>query len=192
MTASLKFSCFCIFFSFAGCSNLGFYSTWKGAVTHEVNRLGNDNWIVVAEASFPSHSRPGVRLITTDAEIPKVVDFVVNSLETTQYVRPKIYQARELRSIEDDFAPGVKTLQNQIEVALHGHEPTEIDQQSLLTLLESANQNFEVLVIRTSTALPYSSVFFELQSGYWDAHSEKLLRRRISREATESLAPPES
>ena len=46
--------------------------------------------------------------------------------------------------------------------ALHSYETTEIEQQSLLTLLEDANRSFDVLVVRTPTALPYSSVFIEL------------------------------
>jgi L-fucose mutarotase/ribose pyranase (RbsD/FucU family) len=191
MTFPLKLTCLCLAIVSAGCANLGFHQNWKNAVNNEVNQLGTNNWIVIAEASFPNHSRPGVRLVNADAEIPEVTDYVINSLESTQYVRPKIYVTRELQSVEDDFAPGIEDLRKEIDVALHGHEPTTIEQESLLTLLESANQSFDVLVIRTSTALPYSSVFFELEPGYWDAHSEERLRRRISRERTENLAPPE-
>jgi hypothetical protein len=60
----------------------------------------------------------------------------------------------------------------------------------LLTLIESSLASFDVLVIRTTTALPYSSVFLELQPGYWDDESEKQLRQRISRERMEKLARP--
>jgi hypothetical protein len=94
-----------------------------------------------------------------------------------------------MRSVDNDVAPGIDDLKSQIKEALHGHESTEIDQQSLLTLIESAQSSFDVLVIRTNTALPYTSVFLELQPGYWDAESEKELRQRISRERMEKLAP---
>jgi hypothetical protein len=47
-----------------------------------------------------------------------------------------------------------------------------------------------VLVIRTISALPYSSVFLELQPGYWDSDSEQRLRQRIERERMEKLARP--
>ena len=79
-------------------------------------------------------------------------------------------------------------MRQRIAESLHGHEPTELDQQSLITLLESANQSYDVLVIRTPTALPYTSVFLELQPGYWDAESEDRLRERIRRERMEKLA----
>ena len=57
-------------------------------------------------------------------------------------------------------------------------------------MLEDASESFNVLVIRTPTALPYTSVFIELQPGYWDAESEARLRERISRERMDKLARP--
>jgi hypothetical protein len=75
--------------------------------------------------------------------------------------------------------------------SLHGHEATELEQQSLLTLLQDANRSFDVLVIRTPTALPYSSVFLELQPGYWDVDSESRLRDRISWERMQKIVRPE-
>jgi hypothetical protein len=47
-----------------------------------------------------------------------------------------------------------------------------------------------VLVIRTPTALPYSSVFLELQPGYWDVASETRLRARIQRERLQKIVRP--
>jgi hypothetical protein len=92
--------------------------------------------------------------------------------------------------LENDFAPGIDDFRGQIQESLHGYEPTELDQQSLLVLLEDANRTFDVLVIRTISALPYSSVFLELQPGYWDSDSEQRLRQRIERERMEKLARP--
>jgi RecB family endonuclease NucS len=77
-----------------------------------------------------------------------------------------------------------------LRVATHAHETTELEQQSLVTLIEDANKSFEVLVIRTSTALPYTSVFMELQPGYWNADSESHLRERLERQRMEKLARP--
>lgn len=173
-----------------GCGAMQGSRDWKGSVNQQVNQLGYRNWIVISEASFPAHSRPGTRQVISDAEVPEVVDYVLNALEQTQHVRPQIYLTREMRSVENDFAPGIDTMRERIRESLHGHEPTELDQQSLITLLESANQSYDVLVIRTPTALPYTSVFLELQPGYWDAESEDRLRQRIARERLERLARP--
>src|SRR5688572_4223930 len=173
-----------------GCANLRMGQPWQAAVDRQVGQLGYRNWIVIAEASFPAHNRPGVRQVTCSAEIPEALDYVLKAMERTETVRPQIYLTRELRSLENDFAPGIDDLRKRLQGSLHGHEPTELDQQSLLTLLQDANRSFDVLVIRTPTALPYSSVFLELQPGYWDVDSETRLRERIERERTQKLVRP--
>jgi D-ribose pyranose/furanose isomerase RbsD len=174
----------------SGCAFAPSGSDWKGAVATQVNQLGYRNWIVVCEASFPAHSRPGVRQVSAPVEIPEAVDFVLQSMEQTEHVRPRIYLPREMRSVENDYAPGVDELRKQIINSLHAHETTELDHQALLTLLEDANRSFDVLVIRTNTALPYSSVFMELQPGYWDSDSEQHLREKMQRDRMNKLARP--
>ncbi|WP_379715003.1 RbsD/FucU domain-containing protein [Haloferula chungangensis] len=163
---------------------------WKTAVEMQTAQLGYRNWIVIAEASFPAHSRPGTRQINAYEPIPVVLDEVLRVLERTEHVRPRIYTPRELRSVENDFAPGVDEYRTVLDGALHGHEVTELDQDSLLTLVQDAQKSFDVLVIRTTTALPYSSVFLELQPGYWDGESEQRLRADMQRKRMEKLASP--
>lgn len=165
-------------------------SAWKGAVERQASQLGYRNWIVIAEASFPAHNQPGIRQVSAPVEVPEALDYVLHTLEQTENVRPQVYLARELRSVENDFAPGIDTVRARIQNALHGHEPTELEQQSLLTLMEDANRNFDILVVRTQTALPYSSVFLELRPGYWDADSESRLRERIEQERMQRLVRP--
>jgi L-fucose mutarotase/ribose pyranase (RbsD/FucU family) len=173
-----------------GCAVVRSEGAWQGAVDRQAGQLGYRNWIVIAEASFPAHNRPGVRQIAAPVEIPQALDYVLQALERTENVRPKVYLTRELQSVENDFAPGIDSLRTRIQGALHGHEPTVLDQQSLLTLLEDANRSFDVLVIRTQSAMPYASVFLELQPGYWDAESEARLRGRIEHERVQRLVRP--
>lgn len=154
------------------------------------SQLGYRNWIVIGEASFPAHSRVGIRQVTANEEIPAVLDEVLRTLERTEHVTPRIFVSRELRSIENDYAPGIEEFRKQLGAALHAHEATELEQQSLLTLMEDTRKTFEVLVIRTPTALPYTSVFMELQPGYWSAESEDHLRERLERLRMEKLARP--
>ncbi len=172
------------------CAGLQKDQTWQAAVDRQAAQLGYRNWIVIAEASFPAHSRPGIRQVNASVDIPEALDYVLNALEQTENVRPHVYVTRELRSVENDFAPGIEDLRKKLKGSLHGHEPAELDQQSLLTLLEDANRSFDVLVVRTPTALPYSSVFLELQPGYWDVDSEMRLRDQIERERTQKIVRP--
>lgn len=165
-------------------------NAWRGAVDSQAAQLGYRNWIVIAEASFPAQSRPGVRQVVAPIEVPEALNYVLHALEKTEDLRPHVYVTRELRSMENDYAPGIDALRQQLKTALHGHETTELEQQSMLTLLADASRSFDVLVIRTQSALPYSSVFLELQPGYWDEASESRLRDRIARERLQKLARP--
>ncbi len=173
-----------------GCAGMQEGANWQAAVQRQAGQLGYRNWIVIAEASFPAHNRPGIRQVNAPVGIPQALDYVLSTLEETENVRPQIYLPRELRSVENDFAPGMDEFRKNLQVALHGHETTELDQQSLLTLLEDASRSFDVLVIRTPTALPYSSVFLELQPGYWDVDSETRLRERIDKERMQKIVRP--
>lgn len=188
------FSCLCAFglaiFSSSGCGVVEAEPAWQTAVRQQTQQLGYRNWIVVTEASFPAHSRPGIKQVNASVEVPEAVDYVLQALELTEHVRPTVYLTRELRAVENDFAPGIDEFRERIRASLHGHEATELDQQSLLTLLEDANRSFDVLVVRTPTALPYTSVFLELQPGYWDAESEARLRERIQRDRMDRLSRP--
>ncbi len=173
-----------------GCAGMQADNTWQAAVDRQASQLGYRNWIVIAEASFPAHNRAGLRQVSTDLEVPEALDYVLNVLEKSENVRPNVYVTREARAVENDFAPGMDDYRKRIKSAFHGHETTELEQQSLLTLLENANKNFDVLVVRTTSALPYTSIFLELQPGYWDVDSETRLREKIARERIEKIARP--
>jgi D-ribose pyranose/furanose isomerase RbsD len=173
-----------------GCGTLGGgNSSWKGAVKRHTADLGFRNWIVICEASFPAHSRQGVHQVHADSDISEVLQYVLQEIEQTQHVVPNVYLTRELRSMSNDVAPGIDEHRARVQEILIGRETVHLDQESLMTLLADANRSFDVLIIRTDTALPYSTVFLELQPGYWDAESEQKLRERIANERKKSAAP---
>ena len=173
-----------------GCADFGSRNSWQAAVDRQAAQLGYRNWIVIAEASYPAQHRAGLRQVVADVEIPEALDYVLRALERTENLRPRVYLTRELRSIENDFAPGIDDMRKRINGALHGHEAAELEQQSLMTLLEDTARSFDVLVIRTRSAMPYASVFLELQPGYWDEASESRLRDRIQHERLQKVLRP--
>ncbi|MGJ8695891.1 MAG: RbsD/FucU domain-containing protein [Verrucomicrobiaceae bacterium] len=152
---------------------------WGPAVSNELRALGFGNWIIVAEASFPVHSGRGVRTVVVDAEIPEVVDYIVDSYDHSENVRPGFNTARELPFVENDRAPGVDEFRKRLQEALHGNEVREMDHRSLALLAQNNSGKFAVLVLKTRTTLPYSNVFIELDTGYWDRESDDALRETM-------------
>ncbi|NIP97312.1 MAG: hypothetical protein GWO24_29310 [Akkermansiaceae bacterium] len=155
--------------------------SWSRVIGSELRALGYRNWIVLGDAAFPVHSRPGVRTILINDEIPAVLDEVLKELERVQTVTPRIYMSRELAEIPNDRAPGVDDYREVVERALRGYPVREMEFRSLSLLLEDSANKFTVLVFKTTTALPYSGVFIELDSGYWDRESERDLRERLEK-----------
>ncbi len=154
---------------------------WTRAIKQELKTLGYRNWIVIGDAAFPVHSRPGVRTIVIDDEIPEVLAEVLDELERVQNVSPRIYLTRELGEIPNDRAPGIERHRRILERALRGYPAREMEFRSLSLLLEDSANKFTVLVFKTSTALPYAGVFIELDSAYWDNESERELRERLEK-----------
>ncbi len=189
-----KHLCLCLLLAFAlgpvfsGCSGRGrAYKdpgrsrSWTRVIKQELQALGYRNWIVIGDAAFPLHSRPGVRTIFIDDEISVVLQEVLDELERVQNVSPRIYLARELAEIPNDRAPGIEQYRRRIEGSLRGYPAREMEFRSLSLLLEDSANKFTVLVFKTSTALPYSGIFIELDSGYWDPESERDMRERLEK-----------
>ncbi|MDA7888872.1 hypothetical protein N9A86_05775, partial [Akkermansiaceae bacterium] len=75
---------------------------------------------------------------------------------------------------------GVDQFRERLKVALHGHSVQQMDHRALTLLAQSDADKYAVLVLKTKTALPYSNVFIELDSGFWDRESEARLRMDMS------------
>lgn len=133
-------------------------SLWAGIVEREVDALGIQNWIIVAESSFPVVSVLGVRTLVLDGEIPQIVDCIVNHLEKLETVAPSFNTALELSFVSNDRAPGIDYLREQHNEALHGHQVRQIDNRSLTLLAHSDASKYAILVLKSKTALSYSSV----------------------------------
>ena len=55
--------------------------------------------------------------------------------------------------------------------------------EQIIRRLEEAGRSFQVLVLKTDLTLPYSSVFIELECGYWTDEAEHALRDALARAA---------
>lgn len=152
---------------------------WKDSIRNELGYLGARNWVVISEAAFPIHSRRGLRVIQVDADIPEVLEGLEEVIEEKHHVKPRVYVTKEVGEVPYDYAPGIKAHRKDLEAALHGRETVQLDNDILMKLMNNTSKTYRVLVIKTRTALPYSSVFVELGSGYWSADSEVALRKKM-------------
>lgn len=154
-------------------------ASWVGSVDNEISSLGAYNWIIIAESSYPTSGRSGTRTLFSPERIPATLDQVLQSIDSSGHVKGRLYMAREVQQLTPDYAPGIEGFKKSLEKHLHGREIQHLPQRSLKILKESAERNFQILMVKTQTTLPYTSIYIELESGYWDSESETALRRQI-------------
>jgi hypothetical protein len=90
---------------------------------------------------------------------------------------------RELRFVSDEDAPGIETFRQSFADLYQKHFPDQKPEtgihEGLLHQIDENARSYNVLVIKTRSTLPYTSVFFELYTGYWTSDAERRLRQNM-------------
>ncbi len=167
--------------SMNGCND-GKGSTWRETLANRLSLYGHRNWIVVADAAYPSQSRAGIETVVTHEEQLTVVAEVLKALGSTKHVRANVYLDKELTAVPETDAPGVEAYRIRLNQMLEGRIAGSPLHEDLISKLDDAGKTFNVLILKTTLTIPYTSVFFELGCGYWDDASESKLRSSLKGE----------
>ncbi|MGN6552140.1 MAG: hypothetical protein ACTHLW_00170 [Verrucomicrobiota bacterium] len=130
----------------------------------------------MVDAAYPLQIAPGIETICADADQLTVVKTVLSELAKTKHVQPNVFTDAELKFVAEKNAPGIGDYRQGLEKALAKKTVQDLPHGEIIGKLAEAGKTFKVLVIKTPLVLPYTSVFFELECGYWNAASEKELR----------------
>jgi L-fucose mutarotase/ribose pyranase (RbsD/FucU family) len=152
---------------------------WEQILTERLPLFGHRNWIVVADAAYPSQSRPGVETIASGETQQAVVETVLARLRECSHVRPVIHLDRELAFVDERDALGVDAYRRWLDTQLKGQTVDSSPHDEIIAKMDQAAQMFSVLVVKTAMTIPYTTVFIELDCGYWNGDSELRLRRAM-------------
>jgi hypothetical protein len=145
----------------------------------ELPKLGHRNWIVVADSAYPLQNADGIETITTEIDHLEAVSLVIAELAKTKHVKPKILTDRELPHVAEKHATGITPFREKLAKILEKQPATSLPHEAIIGKLDDAGKTFRVLLIKTPLTLPYTSVFFELECGYWTAEAEAALRKSM-------------
>ena len=149
---------------------------WQKKLADELPLLGHRNWIVVVDSAYPLQTAPGIETISVEADQVEVVKGVLAELAKTKHVKPVIYTDAELNFVAETSAPGITAYRSNLSKTL-ANQPTQVlPHDQIIGKLDEAGKTFKVLIIKTPLTQPYTSVFFQLECGYWNAESERQLR----------------
>jgi L-fucose mutarotase/ribose pyranase (RbsD/FucU family) len=164
-------------------------SEWELRLRAILPFFGHRNWIVVADAAYPAQSKPGIETILAGEKAIRVVQKVMDAIKVCGHICAKIYTDSELSFVAEQDAPGVTKYRRRLNAALAGSMITQIPHEQIIARLDQAAQVFRILVIKTELTIPYTSVFFELDCGYWNAEAEARLRQAIASADARAGAP---
>ena len=153
--------------------------TWEQKLAQELPALGHRNWIVVADSAFPLQISPGIEVVVSGEDHFAVLEKVFKAVEASPHIRPRIYLDKELTYVTEDLAPGIEACRKRIDGMLRGREVSPVLHEELIARLDQVARTFRILMIKTKLTLPYTSVFMELDCGYWKPESEAKMRERM-------------
>ncbi|MGB6744476.1 MAG: RbsD/FucU domain-containing protein [Terracidiphilus sp.] len=154
-------------------------SAWEQELLHRLPVFGHRNWIVVADSAYPAQSKPGIETIVAGGDHVATVAAVLKRIAASGHVRANVYTDLEIDYVAESDAPGIGACRQRLRALLHGANINQLPHEQIIAKLDERAQVFRVLIIKTSLALPYTSVFFELDCGYWNADAEERLRKAM-------------
>ena len=153
--------------------------SWKDDFTVALPKLGHRNWIVIADAAYPQQAGSGVEVIVSGVPLDDCLKFVLRTIEESGHVTPKVLLDSELVVLTDELCPGVGALRDSIRFDTSQFDVEFADHEVILEKLNMEGVNYSVLVIKTTSMIPYTSVFLRLECGYWDKNREVILRGMV-------------
>jgi D-ribose pyranose/furanose isomerase RbsD len=152
---------------------------WERELNTLLPLFGHRNWIVVADAAYPAQSKPGIETIVAGQDQIPVVRKVHDAITAAGHIRANVYVDKELAFVRENDAPGITEYKQQLQETLYGSTIEHLEHEQIIVKLDHSAQVFRILVIKTTMRIPYTSVFFELDCGYWNAEAEERLRQAL-------------
>ena len=153
--------------------------SWEARFRELLPAFGHRNWVVVADSAFPLQVSPGMEVITSGEDLLPVLDKVLAAIDNSKHVRPRIYLDKELAYVSDDLSSGAEAFRSRLDSRLAGRGAQPVLHEELIGRLDQTAKVFKVLMIKTNLAIPYTSVFLELDCGYWPTASEAKMRDKM-------------
>ena len=152
---------------------------WKSEVEKTLKLFGHRNWIVIADAAYPEQSNPAIKTITIDESQLEAVEIISDLIEKAKHVDANIFIDKEMAFVPEKDAKGIASYRTNLNKVLEGKPVKTKLHEDIIRELDASAKLFNVLIIKTDLAIPYTSVFFQLECGYWNADAEKNMRQEL-------------
>ncbi len=141
-------------------------SDWQIILQQRLPLYGHRNWIVVTDSAFPAYTQAGIETIFVNQDLPTVLNDVAKSIAASKHVRATAFVDKELPFVEEKDYPGIAQLKQEIHRTLEKSNASSIPHAEAISKIDEASKMFRVLIIKTNTTIPFTSVFLRLDCGY--------------------------
>jgi L-fucose mutarotase/ribose pyranase (RbsD/FucU family) len=152
---------------------------WTRTLAEYLPALGHRNWIVVADSAFPLQISPGIETITTGEDHFAVLKKVLEMVDGAKHITPKIWLDKELAYVPEALAPGADEARRRLDEMLEGRGAAPLLHADLIARLDEVGRTFKIVMVKTTLAVPYTTVFLELDCGYWGPAAEAKMREKM-------------
>ncbi len=121
-------------------------------------------------------SAPGIKTIATGEDHFEVLNHVLDAINDASHVQPIVMLDAELEHVAPGDAPGVTDYRTRLKESLGDAQTQVMPHEEIIGRLDKDSGMFNVLLLKTNLTIPYTSVFIQLDCGYWDADKEKRLK----------------
>lgn len=153
---------------------------WKSTFQGRLALYGHRNWIVVADSAFPVYTQPGIETVATNSDLSSALGYVMKAISGSKHVRASVFLDDELEFVDEADFPGVNALRTQIAATAGKNPPTRLPHVEVLSKLDEAGKTFRILVIKTTTTIPYTSVFIRLDCGYMSDEIDRKIKAAMN------------
>lgn len=142
--------------------------------------LGHRNWIVIADMAYPQQSNPGIETHHIGGGHLEAIREALALIEQAPHVRPVIHVDAELDHVAELNAPGVGEFREELEELAADFETRRLPHEEIIYKLDEAAKTFNILLLKTDFTIPYTTVFLQLECGYWTPEAEAELRQSFA------------
>ncbi len=133
----------------------------------------------LADSAYPKQSSQGIETVFTGKGQLEVLDAVLDAITDAPHVQVIVMLDAELASVTETDAPGITEYRTMLKESLKGRQVKVMPHEEIISELDTGSKMFNVLLLKTDLTIPYTTVFLQLDCGYWNAEKEKRLRDAI-------------
>jgi D-ribose pyranose/furanose isomerase RbsD len=152
---------------------------WQTRLGQILPLLGHRNWIMIVDSAYPLQSSAGVETLETNTDQMEVIRQVLAAIDGSVHVRPIVYMDAELPFVTEKDAPGVTAYREGIKTVLAGQKITSLPHEQIIAKVDEVGKTFHIVVLKTTMAVPYTSVFLQLNCKYWSDDAEAQMRKAM-------------